>query len=89
MELSSFSIKKFLIFSYISGNVYHKIVLFILGNRKPKRRLLFQKRELLTPSVKNTALPPANLPPLPRSPPNSYISGNGTSLPQNSLMKLS
>ena len=55
MEISSSNIKKFLIFSYISGNENHKKILYILGNRKrsSKKLLIFQEMELLSRRSKN------------------------------------
>ena len=43
MELSSSSINKFLIFSYISGNGNSKKILYISRNRNSKSLLIFQK----------------------------------------------
>ena len=45
MEFSDSNIKKFLKFFYISGNAY------------PKKRLIYQELELLSPSLKNKRNP--------------------------------
>ena len=43
MELSGSNIKKFLIFSCISGNGKPKKISYISGNANPKKLLIFQK----------------------------------------------
>ena len=50
--------KIFFIVSSISGNGNHKKIIYILGNRNPKKLLIFQKMELLGPSSKNKKNPP-------------------------------
>ena len=52
MELSSSSAKKFLIFSYISGNGNPIKILYILGNRNSKKLLIFREIEIFSPSKK-------------------------------------
>ena len=49
MELFSSSIKKLLIFSYISGNGNSKTILYTSGNRNPKKLLIIQEMELFSP----------------------------------------
>ena len=46
MELSSSSIKKILIFSYISGNGNPKKIIYISGNRNHEKLLKFQEMKL-------------------------------------------
>ena len=52
MELSGSNIKKLLIFFYILGNRNPKKIAYILGNKNPEKFLIFRKKELLIPSLK-------------------------------------
>ena len=61
MELSGSNAKKFLIFFYISGSRNHKKILYISGNRNPEKLLIFQKIELLNPSLKKKNRPEKKL----------------------------
>ena len=54
MGLSSSNIKKFLTFTYISGNQNpEKKNPYISGNRNPKKLLIFLEIEFFNPSSKN------------------------------------
>ena len=52
MEHSSSSIKKILIFSYISGKENPPKILYIPGNGNSKKLLIYWEMELLSPSSK-------------------------------------
>ena len=75
MEFSIFIIKRFHIFSYISGNRNLPKILYISGNENPKKLLIFREMELFNPSSKNKNQPPFSPPPPKKIP---FISGNGT-----------
>ena len=51
--ISGSNIKKFLMFSYISGNENPEKIPYISGNGNPKKLLIFQDMELLSPSSKD------------------------------------
>ena len=52
MELFCSNIKKFLTFSYISGNGNRPNIIYISGNRNPKKLLIFREMELFSLSSK-------------------------------------
>ena len=52
MELFDSNTKKILIFFYISGNGKNKKILYISGNRNPKKLPIFQKMGISCPTKK-------------------------------------